>query len=144
DSLGPLLPRRKFSAYKNEFSRIGVVAGSKGFVGAALMTTAGSLPACAGLVERFVHEEIYEIVASAAPVESMVKPVRRYRDLLEEKIDIWALEPGLGKERASEVLNLIENAQQPMVIDADGSNLLADKIHALRPCTGPTHLTPQP
>src|SRR5438309_6146505 len=68
-SLSPLLPRRRFSAYKNEFGRIGVVAGSKGFVGAALMTTEGALRAGAGLVEVFVPEEIYEVVASAAPVE---------------------------------------------------------------------------
>src|SRR5438128_3076567 len=95
-SLSPLLPRRKFSAYKNEFGSIGIVAGSKGFVGAALMTTEGALRAGAGLVEVFVPEDIYEIVASAAPVEAMVKPVRRYRDWLEEKIDIWELVPGLG------------------------------------------------
>ncbi len=143
-SLSPLLPRRKFTAYKNEFGRIGVVAGSKGFVGAALMTTKGALCAGAGLVEVFVPEEIYEIVASAAPVESMVKPIRRYRDLLEEKIDVWALGPGLGKARASEVLTLIENAQQPMVIDADGLNILADKIHTLGICRGPRLLTPHP
>src|SRR5712692_5541466 len=143
-SLNPVLPRRKFSAYKNQFGRIGVVAGSKGFIGAALMTTQGALRAGAGLVEVFVPEEIYEIVASAAPVEAMVKPVRKYRDLLEEKIDIWALGPGLGKERASEVLNLIENAQQPMVVDADGLNILADKIHTLRTCRGPRLLTPHP
>src|SRR6266852_8087411 len=121
-SLSPLLARRKFSAYKNEFGRIGVVAGSKGFVGAALMTAEGALRAGAGLVEVFVSDEIYEIVAAAAPVEAMVKPVRRYRDLLEEKIDAWAVGPGLGETRASEVLNLIENAQQPMIVDADGLN----------------------
>ena len=143
-SLSPLLPRRKFSAYKNEFGRIGVVAGSKGFVGAALMTTQGALRAGAGLVEVFVPEDIYEIVATAAPVESMVKPVRRYRDLLEEKIDVWALGPGLGKTRASEVLNLIENAPQPMIVDADGLNILADKIDILRGCRGPRLLTPHP
>src|SRR5207237_4771048 len=95
-SLGPLLPRRKFNAYKNQFGRIGVVAGSKGFVGAALMTTQGALRAGAGLVEVFVPENIYSIVAAAAPVEAMVKPVRKYRDLLEEDIDIWALGAGLG------------------------------------------------
>src|SRR5438132_3509016 len=143
-SLSPLLPRRRFSAYKNEFGRIGVVAGSKGFVGAALMTTAGALRAGAGLVEVFVPEEIYDIVASAAPVESMVKPVRKYRDLLEEKIDIWALGPGLGKSRASEILNLIENAQQPMIVDADGLNIVADKVDILQRCRGPRLLTPHP
>jgi NAD(P)H-hydrate epimerase len=144
-SLSPLLPRRKFSAYKNEFGRIGVVAGSKGFVGAALMTTEGALRAGAGLVEVFVPEEIYEVVASAAPVEAMVKPVRRYRDLLDEKeISIWALGPGLGKARASEILNLIENAPQPMIVDADGLNIVADKIDILRSCRGARLLTPHP
>src|SRR5256714_4283267 len=143
-SLSPLLPRRKFTAYKNEFGRIGVVASSKGFVGAALMTTEGALRAGAGLVEVFVPEEIYEIVASAAPVEAMVKPVRKYRDLLEEKIDVWALGPGLGKSRAAEILNLIENAQQPMVVDADGLNILAEKVQVLRSCRGPRLLTPHP
>src|SRR2546421_7718762 len=144
-SLSPLLPRRRFSAYKNEFGRIGVVAGSKGFAGAALMTTEGALRAGAGLVEVFVPEEIYEIIASAAPVEAMVKPVRRYRDLLDEKeIDVWALGPGLGKARASEVLNLIENAPQPMIVDADGLNIVADKVDVLRSCRGPRLLTPHP
>src|SRR2546430_2196821 len=143
-SLSALLSRRKFSAYKNEFGRIGVVAGSKGLVGAALMTTEGALRAGAGLVEVFVPGDIYEIVASAAPVEAMVKPVRRYRDLLEEKIDVWSLGPGLGKARASEILNLIENAQQPMVVDADGLNILADKMDILRSCRGPRLLTPHP
>jgi NAD(P)H-hydrate epimerase len=74
----------------------------------------------------------------------MVKPVRRYRDLLEEKIDIWALGPGLGKTRASEVLNLIENTTQPMIVDADGLNILADQIRTLRTCRGPRLLTPHP
>ena len=92
-----LLTRREYSAYKNQFGRIGVVAGSKGFVGAALMTSQGALRAGAGLVEVFVPEEIYEIVASTAPMEAMVKPVQSYRDLLKQKTDVWALGPGLGK-----------------------------------------------
>jgi hydroxyethylthiazole kinase-like uncharacterized protein yjeF len=143
-SFGSVLSRRKFSAYKNQFGRIGVVAGSKGFIGAAIMTAAGALRAGAGLVEVFVPEEVYEIVASAAPIEAMVKPARRYRDLLEEKVDVWALGPGLGKARAAEVLSLIENAPQPMVVDADGLNILADKIDILRSCRGPRLLTPHP
>src|SRR6266487_2513416 len=144
NSLGPLLPRRKFSAYKNQFGRIGVVAGSKGFIGAALMTAQGALRAGAGLVEVFVPEEIYPIVATSAPQESMVKPIQTYRDLLDEKIDIWALGPGLGKSRAAEIMQLIEDAKQPMVIDADGLNILADKISMLKRCRGKRLLTPHP
>src|SRR6202011_6193017 len=74
----------------------------------------------------------------------MVKPARRYRDLLEEKVDVWALGPGLGKARAADVLNLIANAPQPMIVDADGLNILADKIDILRSCRGPRLLTPHP
>jgi NAD(P)H-hydrate epimerase len=139
-----LLPRREYNAYKNQFGRIGVVAGSKGFVGAALMTSQGALRAGAGLVEVFVPEEIYEIVASAAPMESMVKPIKSYRDLLKQKTDVWAVGPGLGKSRAAEILELIEKAKQPMVLDADGLNILSEKMSALRRCKGERLLTPHP
>jgi ADP-dependent NAD(P)H-hydrate dehydratase / NAD(P)H-hydrate epimerase len=139
-----LLPRREYSAYKNQFGRIGVVAGSKGFIGAALMTSQGALRAGAGLVEVFVPEEIYEIVASAAPMEAMVKPIQAYRDLLKQKTDVWALGPGLGKSRAGEILELIEKAKQPMVTDADGLNILSEKISVLRRCKGERLLTPHP
>jgi ADP-dependent NAD(P)H-hydrate dehydratase / NAD(P)H-hydrate epimerase len=143
-SLRLLLPRRKFSAYKNQFGRIGVIAGSKGFIGAALMTSQGALRAGAGLVEVFVPEEIYSIVVASAPEEAMVKPVHSYPDLLNEKIEIWALGPGLGKSRAAEIVKLIERAEQPMVVDADGLNILSEKIDILKHCRGPRLLTPHP
>jgi len=108
------------------------------------MTTQGALRAGAGLVEVFVPEEIYEIVAAAAPMEAMVRPIKSYRDLLKEKSDVWALGPGLGKSRAAEILDLIEKAKQLMVVDADGLNILADKIAALRLCKGERLLTPHP
>jgi ADP-dependent NAD(P)H-hydrate dehydratase / NAD(P)H-hydrate epimerase len=88
-SLRGLLPRRQFNAHKNQFGRVGIVAGSRGFAGAATMCTWGALRGGAGLVEVFVPENIYEIVVAAAPFESMVKPVKSYRDLIDEKIDVW-------------------------------------------------------
>jgi NAD(P)H-hydrate epimerase len=139
-----LLPRRKYNSYKNQFGRVGVVAGSKGFVGAALMASQGALRAGAGLVEVFVPEEIYEIVAGAAFMEAMVKPVASYRQLLKEKIDVWAVGPGLGKSRAAEMLELVEKIKQPMVLDADGLNIVSQKISVLRRCKGKRLLTPHP
>jgi ADP-dependent NAD(P)H-hydrate dehydratase / NAD(P)H-hydrate epimerase len=144
DSLSELVRRRKFNSYKNEFGRIGVVAGSQGFVGAALMTTEGALRAGAGLVELFVPKEIYPIVAAAAPAEAMVKPVRSYRDLLEEKIDVWAVGPGLGTAEAKDLIKLIERATVPMVVDADGLNILSGDVETLKRCAGPRLLTPHP
>ena len=143
-SLRAALPRRKFSAYKNEFGRIGVVAGSAGFIGAGLMTTEGALRGGAGLVELFVPKEIYPIVAAAAPAEAMVKSIRSYRDLLEEKMDVWALGPGLGKADAKDLLKVIERATAPMVLDADGLNIVADDVEILKRCAGPRLVTPHP
>jgi ADP-dependent NAD(P)H-hydrate dehydratase / NAD(P)H-hydrate epimerase len=143
-SLSGLLPRRKFHAFKNEFGRIGVVAGSPGFIGAALMTTEGALRGGAGLVELFVPRGIYPIVAAAAPAEAMVKAVRSYRELLEAKIDVWALGPGLGKSEAKDILKVIERAAAPMVVDADGLNILAGDVETLKRCAGPRLVTPHP
>jgi NAD(P)H-hydrate epimerase len=143
-SLAALLPRRRFNVHKNDFGRIGVVAGSQGFVGAALMTAEGALRGGAGLVELFVPKEIYPIVAAAAPAEAMVKPVRSYRELLEQKIDVWALGPGLGKGEAKDLLKVIERAPAPMVLDADGLNILSAEVEILKRCAGPRLLTPHP
>jgi ADP-dependent NAD(P)H-hydrate dehydratase / NAD(P)H-hydrate epimerase len=145
ESLRPLLPRRRYGAYKNQFHRIGIVAGSKGFVGAALMTTSGALRAGAGLVEVFVPEEIYPIVAAAAPVEAMVKPVRFYRALLDyTNVEIWALGPGLGQSNSADLLKLIGRDERPMIVDADGLNLLAENINVLKLFRGHRLLTPHP
>jgi ADP-dependent NAD(P)H-hydrate dehydratase / NAD(P)H-hydrate epimerase len=139
-----LLPRRNYNSYKNQFGRIGVIAGSKGFVGAALMASQGALRAGAGLVEVFVPVEIYEIVAGAAFMEAMVKPIASYCHLLKEKVDVWAVGPGLGKSRAAEILELVEKVKQPMVLDADGLNIASEKTSVLRRCKGKRLLTPHP
>ena len=144
-SLGQIFPRRRFSAYKNLFGRIGIVAGSEGFLGAAVMAAKGALRSGAGLVNMFVPRELYSSVAALAPDEAMVKPIRLYTELLEEeKVDVWAVGPGLGTARAAEILKLIEQIEKPMVIDADGLNMLASKIETLKRCRGPRLLTPHP
>jgi len=143
-SLAGLVPRRKFGAFKNQCGRLGIVAGSKGFVGAALMTCEGALRAGAGLVELFVPEDIYDIAAGAARPEVMVKPTRAYKDLPNEKIDVWSVGPGLGTASAARIRDLIARVEQPMVVDADGLNILSEEIETLQRCRGPRLLTPHP
>jgi len=143
-SLRGLRPRRQFNAHKNQFGRVGIVAGSRGFAGAATMCTWGALRGGAGLVEVFVPENVYETAAAAAPFESMVKPVKSYRDLIEEKIDVWGIGPGLGKDNATEVIELIQHAENPMVVDADALNAVSSNVSILKNCRGPRLLTPHP
>jgi NAD(P)H-hydrate epimerase len=74
----------------------------------------------------------------------MVKPIQSYRSLGEEPIDVWAVGPGLGVTAASEILDLIETAAQPMVIDADGLNILSQDMAVLTRSAGLRLLTPHP
>jgi NAD(P)H-hydrate epimerase len=143
-ALQSTLPRRKFSSYKNQLGRIGIVAGSRGFVGAAIMTTEGALRAGGGLVELFVARDLYDIVASAAPAEAMVKPIHSIKELTKQQIDVWAIGPGLGKHAASGILKFLDQARQPTVVDADALNALSSKIDLLKRSPGPRLLTPHP
>jgi ADP-dependent NAD(P)H-hydrate dehydratase / NAD(P)H-hydrate epimerase len=143
-ALRGLLPRRQFEAHKNQFGRVGMVAGSRGFAGAATMCVWGALRGGAGLVEVFVPENIYEVVAAAAPFESMVKPIKSYRDLLDEKIDVWGIGPGLGKENPREIIDLVQRTENPMVVDADALNIISTEVSILKNCRGTRLLTPHP
>ncbi|HEY2102687.1 MAG TPA: NAD(P)H-hydrate dehydratase [Chthoniobacterales bacterium] len=143
-SLGGLLPRRDFDAFKNQFGRIGIVAGSRGLIGAAILCAEGALRGGAGLVEVFVLEEVYSIVAAAAPAEAMVKPLNSYAKLEDEAVDSWAVGPGLGKLHGQEILDLVERITKPMVVDADALNILSSNVEALKASRGPRLLTPHP
>lgn len=143
-ALRSLLPRRGFGAYKNQFGRVGIVAGSKGLTGAAVLCTLGALRGGAGLVHLFVPQEIYSVVAAASPPEAMIRPIRSYAALQDEPIDVWAVGPGLGRDDTAQILGFIAGTAPPMVIDADGLNAIADDIGVLERCHGPRLLTPHP
>ncbi len=143
-SLQTILPRRKFSAYKNQFGRIGILAGSEGTTGAALLATEGALRAGAGLVHLFVPRELYPVIAAAAPAEAMVHPYRALKELAEEKMDVWAIGPGLGTDRAADLIRFIDQTTQPMVLDADALNVISSRTDILKRSPGPRLLTPHP
>jgi NAD(P)H-hydrate epimerase len=50
----------------------------------------------------------------------------------------------LGQANSGDILKLIERDERPMVVDADGLNILADNINTLKQCRGHRLLTPHP
>jgi NAD(P)H-hydrate epimerase len=74
----------------------------------------------------------------------MVKPVKSYRGLIEEKIDVWGIGPGLGRNNAPEIVELVQRAESPMVVDADALNIISANVSILKNCRGPRLLTPHP
>jgi NAD(P)H-hydrate epimerase len=143
-NLKEFVPRRAFDSHKGNFGRIGIVAGSRGFVGAATMCAEAAARAGGGLISLYVPEEIYNLVVCKITPEIMVKPIRDFRQVLDERADALGVGPGLGSADRREILDLISQFTGPMVVDADGLNALSTAIGTLHSCAGPRLLTPHP
>lgn len=143
-TLSALVPIRPFDLHKGQCGRVGIVAGSRGFTGAAVMAANAAVRGGAGLVSLFVTPDIYVPVASAAMPEVMVTPLDGYLGVLERPLDALAIGPGLGREDAQDILAVCEYFKGPAVIDADALNLMADHMETLHRAQGPRLLTPHP
>ncbi len=141
-SIALLLPRRPFDLHKGQCGRVGIVAGSAGLTGAAVLCAEACVHAGAGLVTLYVTPDIYPLVAARIAPEVMVKATASCLSVLDERLDVLALGPGLGTQRAGEVLKLLQRAPQPMVIDADALTMLAPRLDLLGRSAGPRLLTP--
>jgi hydroxyethylthiazole kinase-like uncharacterized protein yjeF len=137
-------PPRPFDTHKGMAGRIGIVAGSPGFLGAARMCTAAAVRAGGGLVTCFARREVADALAASCVPEVMVKAVDHYREVLEANLDVIAIGPGLGTAQAGDVQSLFREARQPMVVDADALNILSPDPSLLKHAAGPRLLTPHP
>jgi hydroxyethylthiazole kinase-like uncharacterized protein yjeF len=147
ERLRSFLPVRAFSMHKGGAGRVGLVAGSRGYLGAAVLAATGALRGGAGLVTLYVPKKLYPLMMTPSlPPELMVKPVESYLEVLEDRLDVLALGPGLGrlrKELGKEVLRLMREWDGPMVVDADALNLVARR-EAWDVVDEQTLLTPHP
>lgn len=136
------LPRRAFDFHKGQAGRLGILAGSPGFLGAAEMVCRAALRSGAGLVTLIVKEEIYTLLATRLPPEVMVKVVEDYREVLSMRFDALAIGPGLGFAHEAEIMAVIREASPTAVIDADAITMVAKDLGALD--NGLRLLTPHP
>lgn len=131
DSLQAWLPRRRYSCYKNRAGRVNIVAGSVGYAGAAQLCASAAVHAGAGLVSLYCPHEIYPILAARVEAEVMVHPVRSYREVPCEGAQALVIGPGLGQrlpEKEEIALEaLLARFPGPIVLDADGLNLAAER-----------------
>jgi len=141
------LKRRNFDTHKGQAGRVTIIAGSPGMTGAAVLSAMGALFGGAGLVTLFVPAQIYQIVASQAPVEVMVRPFRgdSIEEILNQQTDVFAIGPGLGAQVHENILRLTLTDERPMVLDADLLNWLAERPEGLESFpAGKRLLTPHP
>ena len=139
--LRPLLPCRRFGMHKGQAGRVAIIAGSPGYLGAAVLSCLGALRGGAGLITLFAKADAYDLLAMKLPPEIMVRQVTDYAQALAGH-DVVAIGPGLGFAHESEILALLRQTAQPVVVDADALTILAR--HDLAGMAGPRLLTPHP
>lgn len=149
-----LLPDREENGHKGTYGKLLLLCGSRGFTGAAYLSAMGALRCGAGLVFLGVPESIYAIEACKLN-EPVVFPLPEQEGKLSEEalpeieerlsqMDAVLIGCGLGQSAGTlaVVKRVLEKAACPVVLDADGINVLASHKDILRGRQHPTILTP--
>lgn len=149
-----ILPDRNPQSHKGDFGKVLLLCGSRGYTGAAALAAMGALRCGSGLVYLGVPESIYAIEAVKLN-EPVVFPLPEKNGMLSADAldEILALLPkmdavlmGCGMGCSEETLTVVETVLKsftgPVVLDADGINVLSGHIDVLRGRTGTTILTP--
>ena len=113
----PRLPPRRADSHKGDYGRVLIVAGSRGFSGAAVLCGRGALRGGAGLVTVACPRDIQDVVAAGDPCYMTFAPTEDAADL--PKADVVAVGPGLGPNAGGLVRELLAHFAGPLVIDAD-------------------------
>lgn len=154
ESVLKYLPDRALRAHKGDFGKIFLLCGSKGYTGAAALSAMGALRSGSGLVFLGVPESIYAIEAVKL-TEPIVFSLPDKNGMLSEEAsaeilrclegkDAVLIGPGLGQSDGTlrAVQTVLENFSGPVVLDADGINVICSHKDIVRGRTSPTILTP--
>jgi NAD(P)H-hydrate epimerase len=143
-----ILKNRNIYTHKGSMGRNLLIAGSKGKMGAAILSVRACLRSGAGLVTAYIPECGYNILQTASP-ESMVitDPME---DIIShmpsvENYNSIGIGPGIGtSEPTVKVLrSLLADAEQPLVLDADALNIIS-KNNLMELIPENSVLTPHP
>ncbi|MDR2791171.1 MAG: NAD(P)H-hydrate dehydratase [Tannerellaceae bacterium] len=144
-----VLRRRERNAHKGMFGHALLVAGSKGKIGAALLAATACMRSGVGVLTVHLPGRGETALHTALP-EAMISPDAADDHFSEApSTDVYAavgLGPGLGQASATRaaMLDLLSACRAPLVVDADGLNILAGETDGLHRLAPETILTPHP
>jgi NAD(P)H-hydrate epimerase len=145
----PLIKKRAQFSHKGTYGHALIVAGCYGMMGASVLATRAAVASGAGLVTAHIPRYGYEIIQSSVP-ESLISLDES--DLIFTEVNHLdnyssiAIGPGLNTKTNTvrALYSLIQRVVVPLVIDADGINILADNPDWLKELPENTILTPHP
>ncbi|MCQ2449765.1 MAG: NAD(P)H-hydrate dehydratase [Clostridia bacterium] len=152
----PIERKRAKNAHKGTFGKAALFCGSYGMCGAQILAARAALRSGVGIVQAVVCDRNYPAFCVAVP-EAVTYPVltgtngcpvvseAQIGEIL-KKADAVLVGPGLGATAESErlVKNILQMTEIPIVLDADGINVICRDISIIKRVKAPVIITPHP
>ena len=143
------IKQRDDFAHKGNMGNALIIAGSYGMAGAAVLATEACLRAGAGKVTIHTPKRNYNVLQTSVP-EAVMQIDREETYFSEavdaEDFDAVGIGPGLGQHEntAIALITQLRRSQCPIVVDADGLNMLANHRAWMQQLPKGIILTPHP
>jgi NAD(P)H-hydrate epimerase len=154
ENIKQIFKKREPESHKGNYGHLGIIAGSKNKTGAALLCSKAAHRSGAGLVTLCLPSEtdtaasFNETMKFLLPCENgefKKSSLNELKDFLKDKTAV-AAGPGMGTGTGARqiVEYLLKNTDIPLLIDADGLNIISMDKNLLNYLSPRTLLTPHP
>lgn len=122
------MPTREQYSNKGTFGKVLNFAGCKNYIGASYLSTVSTLKVGAGFVALASEKEVIHSVSTLLPEAVYLSRKEGLRNV--KQFSVFLIGCGLGVKHASikffkDILKQLQKETSPVVIDADGLNILA-------------------
>lgn len=140
---------RKANSHKGDYGHALIVGGSYGKIGSVLLTAKSALRTGSGLCSLYIPKCGYNAIQTGLP-EAMVltddheKLLTSYPENFDADVVCFGMGAGTAKETSIAFRRMLEHTKFPVVIDADGLNILSENDEFLELMPKNSVLTPHP
>ncbi|SDR82101.1 NAD(P)H-hydrate dehydratase [Gramella sp. MAR_2010_147] len=140
---------RKNNSHKGDYGKVLIAGGSYGKIGSVLLTATAALRTGSGLCSLYIPKCGYDIIQTGLP-EAMVitdnedEVLSNYPSKFETDVACFGMGVGTSSKAKKALTDLLNVVNSPVVIDADGINLLAKNTDLLKHLPEYSVLTPHP
>lgn len=146
--LRKVIKKRKYDTHKGNYGRVGIIAGSRGMTGAAILSAESALRSGAGLVYMFaplnilpvyettIKEAVKIEVGSSNDYYFSERHIDKVYDAAKD-LDSVVIGPGLGTRETTKcfvrrLVTLLSRTNVKIILDADGINAFAGYKNTLK------------
>ncbi|WEK70151.1 MAG: NAD(P)H-hydrate dehydratase [Candidatus Chryseobacterium colombiense] len=147
EGIEKIFKTRNEYSHKGSFGKAGIIGGSYGKIGAAVLSVKAALKSGAGLVFAYSPKCGYETLQTSSPEAMFIEGGKDYIENIETDQDIvLGIGPGLGTHQETEVslLKFLRGYSSPLVLDADALNIISKNPSFIQLIPENSIITPHP